>query len=240
MVLSTNAIAQLVWTAPILISDSGDVVGVDLSVVGYDSLISSQGTIQFDETILEYSHVDNFALTSMSSGSFGETEVTDGLLTFSWYESSLVGQGIPDNDVVFTMYFTVIGSSEEVSLIELIDQPVVAEFVDEAFITVPFTYETGSVTVSGISSMEEIDLLNQISIYPNPACELINIRSFSAIGSVFELEWFSMSGDLIKKDVFYNMGGVNIVSTEGLSHGVYHVRIGNSIAGFDNQLIQIL
>ena len=239
VVFSTNASAQLVWSAPIVVSDSGDFIGVDLSVSGYQNLISAQGTIRFDETILEYSHVDNFVLTSISSGSFGETEVNQGLLSFSWYESDLIGKDIADNAVVFTIYFTVIGSSEEVSEIELIDQPVVAEFVDEAFVTVPFTFETGSVTVSGVSALEESILEHQIMLFPNPAKDWLKIES-SLVGADLEIHWYSMNGKFMKKDSFHNSGSVNVISTDGLNRGTYLLRVGNPTLGFQNQLMQVL
>lgn len=237
-ILSTTANAQLVWSAPMLVADSGDVIGVDLTVSGYQNMISSQGTIRFDETILEYSHVDNFALVSISSGSFGETQVGQGLLNFSWYEGDLVGKAIPDNDAAFTMYFTVIGYSEQVSHIELIDTPVVAEFVEEGFVTVPHTFEIGSVTVSGVSSVDEISQENQLDIFPNPARDWIKIEN-NAIGEKLEIGWFDTNGALIKKAIFFNSGEQIIINTQDLNRGMYIVRVGNDVLGFKNQIIKV-
>lgn len=239
MVLSTNAHAQLVWSAPILIADSGDVIGVDLSVSGYQNLISSQGTIHFDETILEYSHVDDFALVSISSGSFGETDVNQGLLNFAWYESDLIGKVIPDNDAAFTIYFTVIGYPAEVSHVTLIDTPVVAEFVEEGFITVPFTYEMGSVTVSGTSSVDEHVWENELNIFPNPAVDWVQIES-SAIGEKLEVLVYDMNGKFIKEDIFFNNGNLKMVNTQDLKNGMYVIRVGNAVLGFKNQLIKVV
>lgn len=223
-------------------ADSGDVVNVSLNVSGYQNLISSQGTIQFDETVLEFSHVDSFALGSISSASFGLTEIDSGLLSFSWFESDLVGKFIQDGDAAFGIFFTVIGNPGSVSQIELIDQPTVAEFVDEAFVSVPFNYSQGSVTVNGgtqPSALEENQQISILAIYPNPFADWLVIET-EIVGEKIDVIWLNLTGEAVKRDQFMINQNTIKMNTSELNQGTYLIRIGNERVGFENQLIQKL
>ncbi len=237
--LSANASAQLIWSAPILMVDSGNVVSVDFSVSGYENVISAQGTIQFDPLILEYIDVDNFALPSISSSSFGETQVDSGRLSFSWYESDLIGKDIVDDATVLTVYFNVIGNPGENSLVELVDQPVIAEFIDEAFDPIAHSSETGSITINGLANMKEKQGVKVITAFPNPAKDWIMLE-----GEVYdvplEANWYNTTGELIKKEDTFTLTNSIRLSINELTQGTYILRVGAESIGFDNHLIQIL
>lgn len=233
-----NVIGQLVWSTPTINSNNGDIVGIDLLVSGYQDIISAQGTIEFDESVLEYSHVSDFGLSSISTSSFGVSEVDMGKLSFSWYESDLVGKMISDNEAVFTIYFNVIGNSGQFSSIELVDQPVIAEFIDDSFTQVAYTYQGGSVNVNEVAGIEDISQ-RELNIFPNPATDWIQIQT-DIIDSKMELLWYSMNGTLVRKDVINTNGNNLKLPTMGLTEGLYVICIGNDTLGFDNRLIQIL
>lgn len=234
--LSSSVSAQLTWSCPALYADSGSTVSADLTVSGYQSLISAQGTIYFDSSVLEYSHVDNFALSSMSTSSFGETEVDSGLLSFLWFESDLIGRSIPDNNVVFRITFNVIGNPGDNSVIELTSQSAVVEFVDESFNEVSFNHSPGSVTVNNVANISEI-AEKQLTIFPNPATDWIKIEG-NSMGIELEVTWHNMNGKLVKKDL---VSGQDLkLSTEELESGSYIMRIGNENSGFDLRQIQVL
>lgn len=237
--LSASACAQLIWSAPVLMVDSGNVVSVDFSVSGYENVISAQGTIQFDPLILEYIDVDNFALPSISSSSFGETQVDAGRLSFSWYESDLIGKDITDGATVITVYFNVIGNPGEISDIELVDQPVITEFIDEAFDPIAHSSETGSVTINGLSNVTENQLVKETSVFPNPATDWIVLEGDMSDVNL-EIAWYTMTGDLIKKEAYFTMGSSIQLSVKELTQGTYIMRVGANGIGFDNHLIQIL
>ena len=234
--LSSSASAQITWSCPVLFADSGSTVSANLTVSGYQSLISAQGTIYFDSSVLEYSHVDNFALSSMSTSSFGETEVDSGLLSFLWFESDLIGRSIPDNDVVFRITFNVIGNPGDNSIIELTSQSAVVEFVDESFNEISFNHSPGSITVNNVANLSEI-AEKEFTVFPNPASAWIRVEG-NSMGKELQVTWHSMEGKLVKKDFF---SGQNIkLSTDELEPGSYIMRIGNENTGFDMRQIQIL
>jgi hypothetical protein len=189
---------------------------------------------------LEFSHVDSFGLASISSGSFGQSEIATGRLSFSWYEADLVGRSIPDGNPAFTMFFTVIGNPGEVSQIELIDQPVTAEFVDDTFVPVAFTYDQGSVAINGgiqPSSIGENYLSGKMTIYPNPFSDWIEIET-KIIGESIDVIWFNLAGEMLKHDRILITQNTIKLNTEELNQGIYLIRVGNETVGFENQLMQ--
>ena len=236
--LSLQVNAQIVWNAPTITADSGDVVGVNFTADGYQEIISAQGTIQFDETVLEFSHVDNFALTSMSSMSFGTTQVDQGLLSFSWYEASLIGQTIANGDTLFTALFNVIGSPGDSSGISLIDQPVITEFIDTSFSSVNHSSLSGTVFVHDpTADLVEIDL-RQFTIYPNPATNWIRLQADSFNGEL-EMTWYALDGSIRKHASFQLMNELAI-PLDDLESGIYYLQVVNKSTGFEKRLIQIL
>ncbi len=242
VLFSPIARCQLVWSTPAIAADSGEVVGLSFDVTGYQNIISSQGTIQFDDAILEFSHLDSFGLASISAASFGETEIDAGLLSFSWFESDLVGKSIQDGEAAFWIFFTVIGNPGSVSPIELIDQPTVAEFIDEAFVSIPFNYVQGSVTVNGgtqPSGLEENQHNSNTVIYPNPFTEWLKVE-MDNLGENIDVTWFNLAGEAVRSDQFLINQSTVKMNTSDLNQGIYVIRIGNERIGFENQLIQKL
>lgn len=236
MLSGTYCTAQLEWSFPSLYADSGDVIAVDLSVVGYSDIISSQGTIQFDSEILEYSHADNFELASITGNSFGVSQIDNGLLSFSWYESDLIGKNISDNGTVLTLHFNVIGSPGDFTELKLVSAPVVPEFVDENFVTVSYVQNDGSVSVNGGLSINEVSI-KEYSIYPNPI-----VSQFQIVGEFVEevqqVKWFNVEGELVLIDRIVE--GEMITRDSNLKRGYYYIQVVDGEIIYENRLIQLL
>lgn len=236
--INFNVAGQLVWSTPIISSDNGTVVGVDVLVSGYQNLISAQGTIAFDHTILEYSHVSDFALSSISGNSFGTNDVDSGKLSFSWYEPDLIGKAINDNDAAFTIYFNVVGSSGDVSFVDLVDQPVIAEFIDASFNSVTYSFIPGNVTVNDALNISEETTQIEYNVFPNPAIDWVSIESKISLYD-FSVFLYKMDGSLVK-EVFCKDSDKVKFDTSDLNAGTYLLRIGTKNMGFNNQLIRLL
>ena len=238
VLLTMHATAQLTWSTPEIMADSGDVVTIDFAPTGYQDIVSSQGTIQFDPTVLEYMQVDNFALASISSNSFGEGQVSTGILTFSWFESDLVGKSIGDNVPAFTMQFKVIGNPGDSSMIDLIDSPTLAEFADDSFNTLTFDYSEGKVKINDVLSLKKLDK-KMFNVYPNPATDWVQIEG-NSMGGMLEVFWYSMNGELVKSEFIESSKNKIKLTTNELNRGMYLMQIGNKAEGFESRLIEIL
>lgn len=234
--ISYGGWAQITWSAPDLMVDSGDVVGVDFTLIGYQNVISAQGTLQFDSSILEYVSVGNFGLPSISAGSFGETEVDQGKLSFSWYESDLIGKDVADNATIITVYFNVIGNPGQMSALELIDQPVVVEFIDESFAPIPHNSQAGSVTVNSLAQLDGALITKKLKMFPNPTTDGLMVEG-ELKGVELEIYWYTLAGEMVKKENYSMTTNSMQLSTKELTTGSYVLRIGSEQFGFENHII---
>ncbi len=235
IMISTCAIGQLEWSSPMLTADSGDVIGVDINVVDYEGLISSQGTVEFDPEVLEYLYVDSLALPSISGASFGETEIANGLLSFSWFESDLTGKSIPDGDAAFRIFFNVIGDPGDMSMIDFVNQPVPGEFVDTTFTPVGFTFVQGRVIVNGGDlSIDNLENSPKYNVYPNPASDYLFIEGKMPVS---EVAIYDMKGALVQEKKWDAFSAK--IDLPDLHPGIYMVRVKTNSRRFYNQLIQI-
>src|ERR1700741_146713 len=113
----------------------GTQITVPVKVKDFLSIVSAQGTIQFNQSIISYVSVQNFGLAGMNASSFGTSQTGSGKLTFSWYDASLVGASLPDSAVLFSVKFNVVGTVGQVSPLTFINTPTMMEVVDNAFVT---------------------------------------------------------------------------------------------------------
>ena len=89
-------------------ASQGSQLTVPVKVKDFQNIISLQGTIEFNPLILSYSSVQDFGLPGMNFNNFGTTQTANGIFTFSWYETQLIGQNLPDSAVIFSLKFDVI------------------------------------------------------------------------------------------------------------------------------------
>lgn len=127
----------------------GSQVVVPVRANNFTDLVSMQGTVHFDPTVLTYTTVEQLGLPGLSVGSFGTTQASLGNITFSWYDGDLSGESISDSTVLFALRLTIIGSPGDSSLIWLDDLPTPLEFVDNGFNTISHVVDTGLVVVDG-------------------------------------------------------------------------------------------
>lgn len=240
MLIAQHGTAQLSWTFPQLTADTGTSVSVSVTVTGYQDLISAQGTVGFDPLILDYTHVDNFALSSMTINSFGEVLADNGQLTFSWSELDLVGKDIADNDTLFTIHFDIIGGPGDSSLIELVGNPTSIEFVDASFTPITYGSTDGKVRINGgTADLNELSIQHQWTVYPNPANDWIEVSGVSQDGPL-QIKWYSPNGQLVREDQVWVLGSKGKLITTELTQGMYLLQLGDESAGFENRLIRIL
>ncbi len=95
--------AQLTYT----ISDEIGIQNVvlDVTVDNFEDILSSQFSIQWDDQVAVLDSVGGFNLPNLNNANFGYQFVNEGILTHSWFDSSLQGVTVPDGTVIFRLYF---------------------------------------------------------------------------------------------------------------------------------------
>ncbi len=122
---------------------------VPVRVFDFDSLLSCQGSLQFDVTVVNYNTIQQFGLPGMTLASFGLTQVGVGNLSYLWDDGTLTGVSVADSTIIFEIVFDVVGAAGQQSAICFGDVPTGREVIDIGFNEVTPTYTCGSVQIPG-------------------------------------------------------------------------------------------
>ena len=142
---------------------SGSQVIVPIKVKDFVNIMSIQGTIQFDPSILSYVSAQDFGLSGMNSSWIGLNQIASGQLTFLWVDPGLAGINLPDSTTIFSIKFNVIGSNGQVSSLSFIDTPTPMEVINGAMNPVSFTLVSGAVHVQNSVSNTIVFKLDSIT-----------------------------------------------------------------------------
>ncbi|MFP4664655.1 MAG: cohesin domain-containing protein, partial [Bacteroidales bacterium] len=131
-------------------SDSGipgSEVVIAFTAEDFTDILSMQGTIEFDASQLSFIETEQYGLPDMSSSSFGTSQTGSGYLTFSWYDSGLSGQSLPDGSTLFAMRFEVTGTAGNSTPVLLSDAVTPVEVVDDSYTELTVFDQTGQVNI---------------------------------------------------------------------------------------------
>ena len=93
--------------------------------------------------------------------------------------------------------------------------------------------KTGYITVQS-NSIDEINNLN-VSIFPNPAHDIINIEVESQSGTVSYINLFNTIGEIVKTEIIPADGNLAL-NIEGLPQGIYFARILNGEKSYSSKI----
>ena len=111
----------------------GQEVCVKISVSGFQKIISTQFSINWDETVLQFKEIRNwrYAETSEIPITFGTQDAAKGILFFSWSNTNYTnGESLPDNSTFFEVCFTAIGQEGQFSMVDITGDPREIEISD--------------------------------------------------------------------------------------------------------------
>lgn len=126
----------------------GNEVCVGIMVSNFQKILSTQYTLKWDPTILNFAQVRGFNLPLMTTQNFGLVHKDKGLLPCVWIDNSLRGVNLTDGAKIYEICFIPkSGSLGKTSPIEFTETPTPFESVnlDERVLTI--VPQSGSVTV---------------------------------------------------------------------------------------------
>ena len=103
---------------------------VPLTASNMIDIISLQFTIEWDSDVIQFDSVTAFNISGLSITEFGLTNTASGSLAFGWFDNSLVGATLPNGTEIFQLCFTVVGDPNDVTQIEITDDPVTIEVIE--------------------------------------------------------------------------------------------------------------
>lgn len=126
--------------------NQGEQVCVDVSAKKFEDIVGFQYSLAWDPAVLSFSEVNNFNLPGLSSTSFGNP--SSDRLTTSWFNPDLEGTTVPNNTTIYSVCFTIVGSSGTASDLDFTDNPTSIEVFDENFNILPTVFKSGKVKVN--------------------------------------------------------------------------------------------
>lgn len=121
---------NLTLVAPKRTASPGETVCLDITVAGFQQLLSMQYSVRWDQNILEFKELKEFKLPSMDANNFGTNRAQNGLLTALWIENSLKGVTVADGTSIYQICYKVKGKSGQFSSINFVERPTPFEAVN--------------------------------------------------------------------------------------------------------------
>jgi len=145
------------FAAPSLSVNNGANICVPITVMDFDSIVSFQYSINFDETILAYTGAQGFNVPGMNASNVANP--SNGNITVSWLAGDVtVGESIADGTVAFEICFDGIGNDETSDLIFSGTPSVIEVTTPSGEITPTFT--NGAVTVNSVGGPTAVTFSN--------------------------------------------------------------------------------
>ena len=137
----------------------GQEIIVPVEVTNFNDIVSMQGSIFWDETVVTYLSTEAYNLQDMSNSNFGTSQTTSGILTFSWNDIDLSGESLTDGQSVFSIRFLASGNVGENSNLNLVNHPTALEFTDTSLNSIDYTTIPGLVTIENTSPTSDVSIL---------------------------------------------------------------------------------
>ena len=211
LLISFNLSANVTFLMGNHTAAEGTQVIVPVKVVDFASIVSAQGTVQFDQSIISFVSVQDFGLVSLDESSFGTSQTASGKLMFSWTDPDLGGESLPDSAVLFTIRFNVIGISGQSSVLSFVNVPTAMEVMNNSYSQETLSLLNGSVTVQTVILPSEVTLKfdsvngiqgSQVTV----SCSAINFSNINSAQGTILFDNTVVSFDGIG---YYGLPGLN-------------------------------
>ncbi len=121
----------------------------DVSVEGFNDIVSAQYTMNFDASVLTFASVQNFNLTDLNASAFGTNGTANGNLTMSWLHNATTGVTVPDGTVIYQVCFDVNGTDGQNTTLSFSGNPTAIEVTNNNSDQVTPDFTSGQITISG-------------------------------------------------------------------------------------------
>lgn len=118
-------------------------IRVDVLVNNFDNLFSAQFSINWNDNLLVLDRIENIhalfgnGVNDPGFGTPASSMIADNQMTFAWFDASVPnGLSIPDNEVLFSIFYTTTNNAGQTSPIELSGIPTLIEATNTLFTSV--------------------------------------------------------------------------------------------------------
>ena len=243
--------AQPTIFAPHMEVEPSEVIEVGVYIKEVDTLSSMQFAMDWDESVIEYQEVKDFALPLHSSAGFFLSST--GKLRTVWVDqitADASGIEIDDNVPLFKLVFKVIGDPADNTAIsfgeDAVDMgPTFSVDATGAFgEALDIEFDFGSVTIEGTNSNKNIESYNApFNIYqnnPNPFTEFTQIPFYSSKSQNITITVTDIIGQEVLQNTSYYTSGDHFYQIEKEnfhSNGTYFYTVSSDIFSITKKMI---
>ncbi len=164
---------------------TGDDVLVSINVTDYKKILSTQFTLNWDPSVIQLKSISNIGLNARVQDNFGQNKVADGELTFFWYDPTLAGVTVSDDQPLFDLSFNVLGAQGTCTTLAFTDSPTIREVVDTTAKKVEAVFTNGEIVVGqqclNVSTSSLAFATLQLGdAFPNPSSEGFAMSVYAA------------------------------------------------------------
>jgi hypothetical protein len=147
-------------------ANPGEVIELDVQVTEFIDIISTAFTINWDSMSLRYVGIENIALDLSEDDNFNATEASGGKLTFLYFDNSLSGNSLLDDETLFTLKLEVLGGMGEQTTVSFGG---LLEVVDISEMDLQANFDGALVTMGSVSAAAAVVAENfMATVSPNP------------------------------------------------------------------------
>ena len=221
-----------------LVVNNGEEFTLDVVISGFENVVGAQFTVNYDENVIDYLGVDNFAIASINeNNNFGIPNPHNGTISFLWYDFLAQGVTLDDESTLFRMSFRGIGSMGDCTHVNLDTSSTilnVIEFSNTDGEVMPVVVTKGSVCIETVNSIDfDINDFNIGSFNPSVVGDQSTLTIESPVSQRINYTMLDLTGKVVSSGMTDLVTGTNNIVFDGddlpYKSGTYFVefKIGN-------------
>jgi len=174
----------------------GQQVTIDVTVQNFSSVSGLQFSLQWNPSVAQFDGLSNFnpTLPDLSSSAFNTNQSSDGNLSVCWWTDLIAGsQTLPDGAVLFSLTFTLVGTTGSSTSVSFVHTPTPMEVVDGNCDPFDLNTDNGLISISSQPPPPAgVHLVsgNATSVNGAPVCAPVCVSNFIDVASAqFTLGW---------------------------------------------------
>ncbi len=203
-------------------------IAVNVRGVNIDTLVGVQFSVQWDSTVLNFLRVENVVLEGSLMGNFNQTQLVNGRIGYLEADGTLVGFGLPDSSLLFTMVFESLTTVSVNTDLSFTEKPLRTSVRSSNNNEVVPVLTSGTVNLNGTNSVRTFAEDPRLTVSPNPFQDLSQINLNLSYSGTAALEILDISGRMVvRRTQAFTAGNTSIeLNAEDFpTNGTYILRI---------------
>lgn len=225
--------------------EKGDTVVIPIYGYAIDDLMGWQWTNTWDSEVLDFVEALDFndgLMLGLSQANFGSNvdDLAMGNLSFLWTSFNFIPIAIEDSTELFKLKFIAIGEEGSYSPFNITSNVTDIFAFNSSSEEIMIEDTDGVVQINLINSTNDLDVKNQLKIYPNPAKQQFFIEFESTKLGPATISIFDVTSKNIQQEMSIQLNGNQnrfAIDSQGFPKGVYWIKITVEEAFFFERIV---